>query len=72
MSIIFQTVIQSVTQGKKHNLLPKPRGDRPLGVVTTELLPTYIVHGPQGVGYIGSIYSTTGINFLKCLSSVAV
>lgn len=26
MSIIFQTVIQSVTQGKKHHLLPKPRG----------------------------------------------
>lgn len=37
-------------------------------MVTTELLPTYIVHSPQGVGYIGSIYSTIAINFLKRLS----
>jgi len=37
-------------------------------MVTTELLPTYIVHSPQGVGYIGSIYSTIAINFLKSLS----
>ena len=38
-------------------------------MVTTELLPTYIVHSPQGLGYIGSIYSAIAINFLKSLST---
>ena len=36
--------------------------------MTTEFLPTYIVHIPQHEGYIGLFYSTIAINPLKSLS----